>query len=741
MIKTSLHQYAFGCFLGLLGLLTLSSPLHAQSAALPRPAELEPAIRFWTRVYTEVDTDSGFLHDARNLAVVYRKVDYNRREIEQYRSRIIEDLQVLATGKRNNLSLTQQQTLDAWPEGVSNAQLAEAANTVRFQLGQSDRFVEGLIRSGAYREHINRIASERGLPVELGALPHVESSFHPGAYSHANAAGMWQFIRATGQRFMRIDNVVDERMDPYVATHAAMSLLEYNYNLLGHWPLALTAYNHGAGGLARAVREVGSDQIEDIIANYNGRAFGFASRNFYPQFLAVLDVERRAQALFGLLHLDAAPEYDQFELEAYIEADTLAATLGVTQDQLRFDNPALRPVVWQGGKRIPRGYTVKIQRNSIAAPLATLMGRIPAEQLYAYQTPDVNYVVQRGDSLSAIAGRFDTSVGQLVSLNQLDNQHRIQIGQTLLLPHDTNMATQTLASGPADSSAPDVQPALASADGSYSVRAGDTVSLIAARLGVTEADILRLNGITDPHRIFAGQALRIPTGDEPQLMTVAYNSAVDQQTMGEPVVMPETDSVSSSALIGPPQYDAQIHGGRLAVQVMTEQAADDLAVEPDLSVSAGNELAIQALSADPSDYSVGSNGSVEIQASETLGHFADWLDIPTQTLRNLNQLSFSQPLIIGERLRLDFSEVDQNEFELRRRQFHVAQQENFFRNYRIQDLARHELAANENIASIARQRYSVPLWLLRQYNPELDFSRVRVGQEIVFPVVSRDDDV
>lgn len=738
MIKTSLLRYVIGCFLGLLTL--GAGPLHAQSGALPRPAELEPAIRFWTRVYTEVDTDSGFLHDARNLAVVYRKVDYNRQEIEQFRGRIIEDLQVLATGKRTDLTLTQQQTLDAWPDGVTNAQLAEAANTVRFQLGQSDRFVEGLIRSGAYREHITRVATERGLPVELGALPHVESSFHPGAYSHANAAGMWQFIRATGQRFMRIDNVVDERMDPYVATHAAMSLLEYNYNLLGQWPLALTAYNHGAGGLARAVREVGSNQIEDIIANYNGRSFGFASRNFYPQFLAVLDVERRAQALFGVLHLDAAPEYDEFELDAYIEADTLAATLGVTLDQLRFDNPALRPVVWQGGKRIPRGYTVKIQRNSISAPLATLMGRIPAEQMYAYQTPDVNYVVQRGDSLSAIAGRFDTSVGQLVTLNQLDNQHRIQIGQTLLLPHDTNMATQTLASGPATVSAPEVLPAVATANGTYSVRAGDTVSRIAARLGVEETDILRLNGITDPHRIYAGQALRIPTGDEPQLVAAAYNSAVNQSRVDEPVVMADSDTASGGELVGPPEYDAQIHGDRLALQVMSDEAADDLAVEPDLSVSAGNEIAIRALSADPSDYSVSGNGTVEIQASETLGHFADWLNVSTQSLRNLNQLSFSQPLIIGERLRLDFSAVDQAEFELRRRQFHVAQQENFFRNYRIQDLARHELAANENIASIARQRYSVPLWLLRQYNPGLDFSRVRVGQEIVFPIVSRDDD-
>src|SRR5690606_13489931 len=101
-------------------------------------------------------------------------------------------------GKRTGLTGHQQQVLEAFPSNVSNEKLAAAANTVRFQLGQSDRFVEGLIRSGAYREHIDRVTAERNLPRELGALPHVESSFHPGAYSHAEAAGMWQFMRATG---------------------------------------------------------------------------------------------------------------------------------------------------------------------------------------------------------------------------------------------------------------------------------------------------------------------------------------------------------------------------------------------------------------------------------------------------------------------------------------------------------------------------------------------------------------
>jgi membrane-bound lytic murein transglycosylase D len=588
------------------------------------------------------------------------------------------------------------------------------------------------------------VARERGLPLELAALPHVESSFHPGVYSHANAAGMWQFLRATGQRFMRIDNIVDERMDPYAATHAAMSLLEYNYNVLGTWPLALTAYNQGASGMSRAVRASGSNRIEDIILNYRGGSFGFAGRNFYPQLLAVLDVERQAQALFGILQLDPAPEYDEFELTAYIEAQTLADALGVTMTQLRFDNPALRPVVWQGGKRIPRGYTVKIQRKSINGSLASIISRLSGDQLYAYQTPDVNYVVQRGDSLSTIARRFDTSVTQLVALNQLTDQHRIQIGQQLLLPHDTNMVTQTLASA-SPTLTPAVAPA-AAADGYYQVRAGDTVSTIARRNRVSEADIIRLNSIDGRGRIFAGQQLRLPATAEAQVLTASYRDAVDeprpQPVVNVAMLQPSPSNEGAGDLfVGPQMPLRRSPTEDVNALVATDSSADDLAVEPVRDVGISNELAAIELEADPSDYSVGNDGTVEIQASETVGHFAEWAGVRAQDVRSLNGMTVRSPLIVGNRLKVPLTEVSQAEFELRRRQFHIAQQENFFRNYRIQDVDRHQVAANENIDTLARQRYSVPLWLLRQYNPGLNLSRVRIGQEVVFPVLVRVDDV
>ena len=169
-------------------------------------------------MYTEVNTRNGFLHDSQNLSVIYARVSNNRREREAQRNEIRENLQLLASGKRDDLTRSQSEILTLWPEDVSNQTLRTAASNIRFQLGQSDRFMGGLKRSGAYRAHINQVIREKNLPVGLSVLPHVESSFNPRAYSSASAAGMWQFGRATGQRFMRIDHIVDERMDPYIAT-------------------------------------------------------------------------------------------------------------------------------------------------------------------------------------------------------------------------------------------------------------------------------------------------------------------------------------------------------------------------------------------------------------------------------------------------------------------------------------------------------------------------------------------
>jgi peptidoglycan lytic transglycosylase D len=712
-------------------LLPLNS-LAQDSALFPRPAELEPAINFWVRVYTEVDTQSGFLHDSQHLDVIYTDLRLNRRAIEARRSQIQEDLRVLGSGKRDQLTDSQREILALWPSDVSNQTLRAAASNVRWQLGQSDRFLGGLQRSGAYRQHINNVIREKGLPEELGVLPHVESSFNPGAYSSASAAGMWQFGRATGQRFMRIDHIVDERMDPYTATNAAMSLLEYNYSVLGTWPLALTAYNHGAGGIARAVRETKTTDIEKIVANYKGRAFGFASRNFYAQFLAVLEVEKNADRYFGDVRFNPAPSFREVETDAFIDAEVFARSVGISLEQLQADNRALRPVVWEGNKRIPAGFRVKVREEVV--PTGDILAMVPADFKFPVQTPDIAYVVERGDSLSVIARRFNTSVARLASLNQLQSRNRIQIGQRLLLPQDSSQPTQVAAVPPQD--------------GSYTVRRGDTVSLIAARYGVTEQALLGVNGIQDPHRIYPGQILTMP-GEVDAGIQLAGNEV---STTPEPAIQTQLAQESSAPIAETPVSEAeeveQLTLERLppaavlpdnqeldAPVTVADSTAE--ALDPVIDVSASNELLVEDLAADPSDYTVASNNTIEVQASETLGHFADWLGIRAWDIRRLNNMAYRDPVIVGKRLSLDFSRVNIAEFELKRREFHASLQQEFFSSYRIQGVEQYEIKRNDNIGAIARNQYSTPIWLLRQYNPELDFNRIQIGQQVVFPLVEQ----
>ena len=198
----------------------------------------------------------------------------------------------------------EERILKLFPEGTSNAEFRAAAGRLRFQLGQSDRFRAGLIRSGTWKPYIHDVLAKRGLPLELAALPHVESSFDPTGYSKVGAAGMWQFMRSTGVRYMRIDHIVDERRDPFFSTDAAARLLADNYSVIQSWPLALTAYNHGLAGMRRAVQQQKTTDIATIVAKYQSRSFGFASRNFYTAFLAALEIDSNPERYFPNLKLD-----------------------------------------------------------------------------------------------------------------------------------------------------------------------------------------------------------------------------------------------------------------------------------------------------------------------------------------------------------------------------------------------------------------------------------------------------
>ena len=120
--------------------------------------------------------------------------------------------------KKEQLSQEQQDFLKKFYQGVTPKVLRSASKRIRFQRGLMERFREGIARSGAYLDHFRKVFKKRGLPEELVYLPHVESSFNPVVISRSGALGIWQFMRQTGSEFMTVNNILDERRDPWIAT-------------------------------------------------------------------------------------------------------------------------------------------------------------------------------------------------------------------------------------------------------------------------------------------------------------------------------------------------------------------------------------------------------------------------------------------------------------------------------------------------------------------------------------------
>ena len=179
---------------------------------------------------------------------------------------------------------------------------------------------------------------------------------------------------------MTVSRKVDERLNPEKATRAAVRLLRDNYSALGSWPLAITAYNHGRAGMMRAQNEVGSSDITKVIDEYTGPLFGYASMNFYSEFLAAVEVYNNYQQYFG---------------------------------QLVLDQPLTKPT------------PAKATAVSAAKPA-------PKKTQTAKASASDKYKVHKGDTLTEIAQRFGTTVRELMDTNNLRNSV-IHAGQILLV--------------------------------------------------------------------------------------------------------------------------------------------------------------------------------------------------------------------------------------------------------------------------------------------------------------------
>ncbi len=447
--------------LGLLALVLLAgTPAAAQQAdtilsqvggpLLPVPESVRPQVDFWKSVFATYSEDQVVLHDTEDLRRIYSVLDFrdlrnsgmSDAEIAAVREQTITDrkeeirgaMRRLYSGDADPGHLSpMEQTIAALFPAEHRGELVDAGDRIRAQRGLRERFAAGIATSRRYLPEIEAAFRDEGVPLALTRLALVESCFNVNAYSKMGAAGVWQFMPATGRLFMQVGDAVDERRDPVIAGRAAARFLRRAYENLGTWPLAITGYNHGPQGMARAVDELGTTDIGAIVRRYRGRAFGFASRNFYAELIAAVEVDARYREHFGSMPVARPKPTDWVQFPHYVPLRVAAKAADLSPEELIDLNPALTAKVCAGKLRIPRNYPLRVPRG-IAAQVERRYARIAAAEKFERQRRQyVMHKVRRGQTLSHLAARYGTTVHAIKATNGLRGSV-VRAGQVLRIP-------------------------------------------------------------------------------------------------------------------------------------------------------------------------------------------------------------------------------------------------------------------------------------------------------------------
>ncbi|MGQ5524060.1 LysM peptidoglycan-binding domain-containing protein [Chitinimonas sp. PSY-7] len=390
-------------------------------------------------------------------------------------------------------------------ENLDNAQVRAQEQFYARNPEYMRRVVE---RSRRYLYFIVGEVERRGMPTELALLPIVESAFVPKAQSHAMASGLWQFIPATGQRYgLERTWWYDGRQDVMAATYAALDYLQDLYNQFGDWQLALAAYNWGEGGVGRALAKTRAKGMDDDFETIRKPR---ETENYVPKLIAVRNIIANPSA-YGVT-IPSVPDKPYFQPVAtgrHMDLQLVAKLAGTTMEELLMLNPGfIRPVFAHKEDRklllpIDKVETFEQNLKSYDAPLLSWQP----------------YVTKRGESLDAIAGRFNIQVAELRDLNKLGGV-RAANGQTILVPirADMNVSErQNLASLISNAVAvpSDVVDMVPSKPHGtliqHKIGKGDTLFSIAKHYGVPVAELKAMNGLQS-NSVTPGSLLKVSAG-------------------------------------------------------------------------------------------------------------------------------------------------------------------------------------------------------------------------------------
>ena len=379
-----------------------------------------------------------------------------------------------------------------------NAYVAEAIES--FKTRERNLFLDAYIRSGRYRPMIIQILQQEGLPEELSWLPLIESGFKVNACSQARALGIWQFIASTGYKFgLERNDWIDERLDPYKSTKAAVTYLKELHSIFGDWSTALAAYNCGEGTVLKAIRSQKINYLDNFWDLY--RKLPCETASFYPRFLAVLHIVFRPEQYgFTLPPVDEALQVEEVDIDRQVHLQTIAEALGISFEDLKDLNPELRKYVTPPGP-----YGLKVPEGSAPKLIAKL------KDLPLWSPPVPGYTVhkiRKGDTLSNLAARYRTTKQAIAVMNNITLDQPLVEGNRLKIPAGKGRIS-------ASAKPPRISSALKDNLLEHVVQEGETIWQIAERYNTTVKNIQALNQLTTTDLV-VGQVLAVV--DNPQTL-------------------------------------------------------------------------------------------------------------------------------------------------------------------------------------------------------------------------------
>ncbi len=350
------------------------------------PQSIARRVHFWRRVYSLWSKNQNVLHVAEYPEVVLEIHDSSRvkdisektRErmmrptIQTRRNHYRQMLLKFANMRQGDLATltpSELRVYSLFDHIQDKRKFKIAASSLRVQRGQREYIAKGLEVAPRYLVHAESEFKRQGLMPELARIAFIESSFNLRALSKVGASGVYQVMPETGKDYLIVSPEIDERNDPIKASRAAAKLLALNYKILGEWPLAITAYNHGVGGISRAMRDKGTKDIVVLINKYRGSNFGFASKNFYAGFLGLLESLNNADKVFPEVVSAQPLRYEQVRVGGMTVAEVKKRYRLSTSTIIEY-NPDITWRFVRGGGPFPPRYMMKIPSragNDVAA--------------------------------------------------------------------------------------------------------------------------------------------------------------------------------------------------------------------------------------------------------------------------------------------------------------------------------------------------------------------------------------